>query len=125
MRDVRESRDLERELKAIEVMLDKNDQERRKLHDSRERIWHRYVRAKFHVGIGDRVTCERSSIRRPKPVAMEYEVCSIGYQVGSGGRPWLTGKIVRKDGTVSERRIPLYEDWSVMISRMIHRKEKP
>lgn len=106
------ARKLRAKIRGIDRTIARREAEVRVLGNARDTYWRRWVSAQFGVHIGMRVYTERSQIYGSAPKRREYVVESIGNSLGSNGRPWLSGALVLKDGTVSKTvRHPLYEDW--------------
>ncbi len=111
-----EARKIKRKLDGIDRRIENREAEIKVMQDARGVYWRRWVAAQFGLSLGMRVWTDLVSIYGAKPKRREYVVESIREDnLGSGGRPWITGRLVLKDGTVSKTVThPLYESWHFM-----------
>ncbi len=106
---------LRKRLAVWDAQIKSAEAELNALHVGRGDAWHRLVKAQYGIGIGTRVVTTKNTMRSGN-LTREYSVCGISSEPGSGGRPWLTGFLVAKDGSVTGVRHPLYEGWRLKVA---------
>lgn len=97
---------------GISRTIDKREAEVRVLQRAKSTYWLRWISAQFGLHLGMRVWTDKTTIYGSAPKRREYVVESIREELSADGRPWITGRLILKDGSVSKTVThPLYDGW--------------